>query len=54
VKLRHPLLSDVVERCWRHNAEAQDEYVGVWIAEWPQQVKIILTSCDINSNNTTE
>jgi len=34
--LWHPLLSHIVERRRRHDAEAQDEYVGVWITERPQ------------------
>jgi len=44
VDLWLPLLSDVVERCWGHDAEAQDKNVGVWVAKWPQKIKIILSS----------
>jgi len=44
MNLWHPLVSDIVERCRRNDAEAQDEYVRVGVAQGPQQVKVILTS----------
>ena len=48
--LWHPLLRDVVKRCGRHDAEAEDEHISVWIAEWPQQIKVILTSTAASTN----
>jgi len=56
--LWHPLLGHVVERRWRHNAEAEDENVGVRVTERSQQIKVILPPTlaitYFNLTNTTD
>jgi len=47
-----------VERRWRHNAEAEDENVGVRVTERSQQIKVILPPTlaitYFNLTNTTD
>lgn len=41
--LRHPLFFDVLERTGTDHGETYQEYVRLWVRQWPQPIVILLT-----------